>query len=202
MNNTLEIYLIRHTEPLIEAGTCYGQLDCMVNDDYAEQLAKISAYFNNKAISAIYTSPLQRCALLAEDLAEQHHVSDLIYKDALKEIHFGDWEGVKWDDIGRSKIEQWNENRLHFEFPNGESPWSFRQRVLKEYAALQSVPIMEDKAIIVVAHAGVIRTILSQVLNLSFSDSLNLPVDKASISLITSKIGVQNISFLSFLPST
>jgi len=200
MSPTLDLYLIRHTEPLIEAGTCYGQLDCSVTDDYRLQSSKIFTYFNNKTINTIYSSPLYRCALLAKDLARSHTSSKVIYRNAFKEIHFGDWEGQKWDDIGREKVEQWNEDRLYFQFPNGESPWSFRLRVLQEYTALQSAPQSEDRAIIVVAHAGVIRTILAQVLNLSFSDSLNLPIDKASISLISSKNSIENVSFINLHP--
>lgn len=201
MTHNVALYLIRHTEPLIETGTCYGQLDCAVTDDYPSQSSNILAYFNNKTISTIYSSPLRRCAQLAEDLADQHSATEVIYEDAFKEINFGDWEGMKWDDIGRAQIELWNENRLHFEFPNGECPDLFRRRVLSTYARLQSSSqSAADSAIVLVTHAGVIRTILSEILNLSFSDSLNLPVEKASISLITCKKEIQQVTFMNYLP--
>ena len=174
MTNKLDIYFVRHTEPLIEAGTCYGQLDCAVTDDYAHQLKKISHYFKDKNITAIYSSPLQRCAKLAEDLAYHKNLSPVIYKDDLKELHFGDWEGVKWDDIPRNKIDEWNNNRLHFQFPNGESPDNFIQRVLAVYAAIHSPKNQhqeKSRVVLVIAHAGVIRTVLANVFALSFTDS-------------------------------
>lgn len=205
MSYKLELYLIRHSEPLIEAGVCYGQLDCLLSDDYALQLANISAYFKGQKISAIYSSPLLRCAQLAEDLAKKYTHSEVFYKEAFKEINFGDWEGEKWDDIGKVKIEQWNENRLHFRFPGGESPYLFIQRVLKGYRDLLSVDKKQKtahKTIILITHAGVIRTLLAEILHLSFTDSLNLPVDKASISLITLKKGISKASFINALPQS
>lgn len=202
MNPTLTIYLIRHTEPLISTGICYGQLDCSVTEDYVKQFANISHYFNDKKIDAIYSSPLYRCALLAEDLAKQHFHCSVIYRDAFKEINFGDWEGQKWNDIGREKIEQWNENRLHFQFPNGETPFIFIQRVLKEYASLQSLnnQTQENKTIVLVTHAGVLRTILGDIMDLTFTETLNLKIDKASISLIVSKHSIQKVDFINMLP--
>jgi len=202
MNYQLNLFLIRHTEPLIAPGVCYGQLDCDVADDYASQLSKIEAYFKDKKIHGIYSSPLRRCAQLAEDLAKQLD-STVIYKTAFKEIHFGEWEGKNWDDIGRAQIDAWNDNRLHFQFPGGESPHLFIQRVLHEYALLQSEHLKHlsaDKTLVLVAHAGVIRTILADILNLPFSDSLNLAVDKASISLIRSDEYDQQVSFINTLP--
>lgn len=181
---TLNVYFIRHTEPLIDSGTCYGQLDCTVANDYEDQLEKISDYFNTIAISTIYSSPLQRCALLAQDLATKHIKSTVNYKDALKEINFGNWEGVKWDDIARSSIDEWNENRLHFQFPNGETPTLFYQRVLRAWHKLLSVHIDKpmDESIIIVTHAGVIRTILAELTALPLAESFMLKIDKASIS--------------------
>lgn len=192
MNNELEIYLVRHTEPLIETGVCYGQLDCALTDDYAQQLKKVCAYFNHKNITAIYSSPLQRCAQLAEDLA-LGAVSSVIYKDTLKEINFGDWEGMRWADISRKKIDEWNNNRLHFCFPNGETPAQFTKRVLAGYLPLQFSTAhvqTQKRAIVIVTHAGVIRTILGHTLHLSASDCLNIKIDKPSISLCSFNNGI------------
>jgi alpha-ribazole phosphatase len=193
MNNQLDIYLIRHTEPLIEVGTCYGQFDCGVKGDYVNELSKINHYFKGKEINAIYSSPLQRCAKLAEDIAQANNVSPVIYKEGFKEISFGDWEGLKWDDIPRREIDQWNNNRLHFQFPNGETPWIFVQRVLEAYLPLQldnRTLQVKKRTLLIIAHAGVIRTILAKILCLSFSDSLNVRVDKPSVSLCSFNNGV------------
>ncbi|WP_022942726.1 alpha-ribazole phosphatase [Psychromonas hadalis] len=187
MSHKLDIYLIRHTKPLIKQGTCYGQLDCAVAEGYSQQLAKISNYFNHKKITAIYSSPLQRCALLAEDLAKQHINTTVIYKDNFKEINFGDWEGVKWDDIPRDKIDAWNEDRLNFQFPNGETPSQFYQRVVDTWSELIQVMQQADKPqkLLLVAHAGVIRALLCHCLHIPFQYATQLTIDYATISKIS-----------------
>jgi alpha-ribazole phosphatase len=190
MIKQVDIYFLRHTEPLIEAGTCYGQLDCDVTGDYCQQLAKINKYFKEIDIDVIYSSPLLRCAKLAEDIAKTKKMLPVNYLDALKEIHFGDWEGQKWDDIPRHKIDEWNNNRLHFEFPNGESPWKFTQRVLGAYSKIMiDLQCLDSQktTLLVVIHAGVIRTMLANILSLTVSESLNIHLDKPSISLCSFK---------------
>ena len=186
MSYQLEIYLIRHSEPLIEAGTCYGQLDCGLTDSYQQQLSKLSGYFNDKNISAIYSSPLQRCALLAEDLGKEHINDAVIYKEALKEIHFGEWEGIKWDEINRDEIDEWNNNRLHFQFPKGETPSQFHSRIIQFWSELISITqeTNSPQKIILVTHAGVIRSILCHCLHIPFQHSLQLRIDYASVSKI------------------
>ena len=186
MNNRLELYLIRHTEPLIEKGTCYGQLDCLVTDEYEQSLAKINGYFSDKEISAIYSSPLIRCAKLATDLADSQQLAKVTYIEELKEIHFGDWEGKKWADIPRIKIDEWNNNRLTFQFPNGESPIKFHERILQCLSELvsHSESIKASGKIIIIAHAGVIRSILCHYLHIPFYHSTTLKVDYASLSKV------------------
>ena len=183
----LDIYLIRHTKPLIEPGTCYGQLDCPVADDYAVQLATIITYFEDIKLNAIYSSPLIRCSVLAEDIAKELVNKPVIYDDRLKEIHFGDWEGQSWNDIAREKIDEWNENRLSFCFPNGESPELFHDRVLQvsnEVLGLEKNNAV-SKSIVVVAHSGVICSLLCRHRDIPLENMTELNVDYASISKLT-----------------
>jgi len=184
MSHKIEIYLIRHSEPLIEASTCYGQLDCGLTTSYFSQFKKISDYFKDKSISTIYSSPLQRCALLAEDLASRHIKDSVIYNDSLKEINFGDWEGIKWDDIARHQIDEWNNNRLDFQFPNGETPSQFHSRVIKCWSEFIKEAKKTDKPqkVLFVTHAGVIRSILCHCLHIPFQYSTQLRIDYATIS--------------------
>lgn len=186
MIHTLDIYLIRHSKPSIESGVCYGHLDCPVSDDYQQQLQKISAYFSNKSIDAIYSSPLLRCSKLAEDLASQRVDAAVIYNESLKEINFGDWEGVKWHDIPRGKIDEWNENRLRFQFPNGETPEQFHSRVYQAWCEIiASARASGAKKLLLVAHSGVICSLLCRHRAIPLENVTELKVDYASISKIS-----------------
>jgi len=41
MNNTKEIYLIRHTTPKVEKGICYGQTDLNLADTFEQEKERI-----------------------------------------------------------------------------------------------------------------------------------------------------------------
>lgn len=187
MNQKLDIYLIRHSKPLIAPGICYGQLDCSVSDDYQEQLNKILTYFSDKKVTAIYSSPLIRCQKLADDLAKKLINDRVIYNEIFKEINFGDWEGKRWDDIARDDIDEWNENRLHFQFPSGETPYQFHERVLHGWNDLiESVSVVTaPKTIILVTHSGVICSLLCRHLELPLENVTDLKVEYASITSIS-----------------
>lgn len=185
MKSPINIYLIRHTKPLIAPGVCYGQLDCPVGDDYQQQLATINAFFKDKKISAVYSSPLIRCRTLAEDLANNKTQQAVIYNDGFKEIFFGDWEGKRWNDIPRDKIDQWNVNRLDFQFPNGETPRKFHERVFQTWTELGTSLPATPRNIIIVTHSGVICSLLCRQRDIPLERMTELSVDYGSISKIT-----------------
>ena len=139
------LHLIRHTKPLIEPGVCYGQLDvsCESPSAAAERLRG-----ELPAGLPVWTSPLQRCRRLAEAL----HPAPMA--DArLAEMHFGEWEGRRWDDIPRGELDAWAANKMDYGPPGGESPRVLLQRVLSFVSGLT-----EPEAV-VVTHAGVIRVL-------------------------------------------
>lgn len=200
----LDVYLLRHTRPGLEPSICYGQLDCPLADGYQREIDKMAEYFKDLPISAIYSSPLQRCAILAQAVAEKQAVKVQVqFKEALKEIHFGDWEGVPWNEISRQKIEAWNAQRLYFQFPNGETPYLFAQRVVsvwQEIIDLHRQPgnarqigsaeneasrVPEKEVIVIISHGGVIRSILCDFLSIPFTQSTKLQIDQASVSRLS-----------------
>ncbi len=56
----MSIYLIRHTAPLIEKGTCYGQADIDIKDSFFEEAAIIQTVIPAD-VRQVWSSPLQRC---------------------------------------------------------------------------------------------------------------------------------------------
>ena len=103
---------------------------------------------------------------------------------AFKEINFGQWEGLSWQSIGQEKIEEWNNDLLNFTFPDGESASGFDQRVVNAWQVLQQKLAQQTKTqqIIIICHAGVIRSILSDFLQIALQHSLTLQIDKMSVS--------------------
>src|SRR5476651_403145 len=103
----MKIVLIRHPEPLVEPGICYGRrLDLTLTEHGFQTAAALGAHPAVSGVTRIWSSPAQRCRIAAEMAAERLHLP-LAIDPRLHEFDFGEWEGLKWDDIPRSEFDRW-----------------------------------------------------------------------------------------------
>lgn len=174
----MEIYLVRHTAPDIAKGTCYGQADIGVKESFLEEAAVIREHLPAD-VDSIYSSPLKRCQLLASHLFEEQTIH---YRDNLKEINCGAWELKLWDEIPKQEIDPWMDDLLHVRMPGGESYTDVFERVaacfdqIVDEHRVKAEPGTKPgsaKAVIV-AHGGVIRSILSYVTQTPLADSFKV----------------------------
>ena len=127
-----------------------------------------------------FSSPLKRAISTAKWLG----VTDPIIVDALKEQHFGTWEGQYYDEVWKEAehLYDWSKPE-QITPPEGESFADLCERVdswLNPFLVEHS-----GQPIVVVAHAGVIRAGLRHALHLSLPETLAIQVDYASITQIT-----------------
>lgn len=112
----------------------------------------------------IVTSPLLRCREFAAELAETVGVPCRI-EPALREYHFGDWEGQTFADLHQrspAALDAFFREPHRSTPPSGE-PWAeFESRVLGAFRTLAKLD--EYARVLVVTHGGVIR-LLRCVLN-------------------------------------
>lgn len=160
------LHLIRHPQPVVEAGICYGRLD-LAAENAAEVATRLRAEL--PAGLPVWSSPLRRCRELAELLHPQPQLDE-----RLAEMDFGDWEGLAWDAIPRAELDAWAADVAGYAPPGGESPRQLQQRALAFVADLR-----EPEAVIV-THAGVIRVLLAHFRQLAPADWLNLKFDYGS----------------------
>lgn len=161
-----EIYLIRHTTPAVEKGTCYGQADLDVTESFLAEAALIKEHLP-QTIQAVYASPLQRCSKLAQHLFPSHNIS---FHDELKEIHCGEWELQKWDDIPQELVMPWMSDFVNVRIPGGES---YLDLFARTTAFFQTIVEKKETAAIV-SHGGVLRSILSHLTKTALLDSFNV----------------------------
>ncbi len=153
----MKVWLVRHAQPCVAAGVCYGALD-MAADSQATQLAAAELAKLLPIATAVWVSPLQRCEQLAQCLRGLR--PDLTFKtDArLMEMNFGEWEGVPWVDVPRSAVDAWTGDFGDHRFGGVESANMVLQRVAAAWSDARQVggaPTSGDVAWI--THAGVIR---------------------------------------------
>jgi alpha-ribazole phosphatase len=161
-----EIYLIRHTTPLVEKGTCYGQADLDVTESFYDEAALIKEHLP-ETIQAVYASPLQRCSKLAQHLFPSQNVS---FHDDLKEIHCGEWELRKWDDIPQELVQPWMNDFVNVRIPGGESYLDLYARTTTIFQTIAA----KNETAAIVSHGGVLRSILSHLTNTALLDSFNV----------------------------
>ena len=175
-----DIYLIRHTTPAVEKGICYGQTDLDVTESFTEEAEMIRQSLPAR-FTAVYSSPLQRCTRLASHLFPD---LPLILRPQLMELHCGTWEMRGWDSLPKEEIDPWMEDFVHARVPGGESYIDLYRRVMQCWDEIaggnspQGNPdagamhdTRADDSIAVVAHGGVIRSILAGVTGTALADS-------------------------------
>jgi alpha-ribazole phosphatase len=162
----MDIYLIRHTKPAIEIGTCYGQADLDVVESFEDEAHCIQQHLPRN-IEAVYSSPLKRCRQLAEHLFPQH---DIQFNDQLKEINCGEWELKPWDSIDQQLLKSWMSDFVNVTIPGGESYTHLFHRTTSFFQSLPS----HHSSIAIVSHGGVLRSILSYINKVELKQSFDV----------------------------
>jgi len=162
----MEIYLVRHTTPAVEKGICYGQTDLDVTETFQSEADIIKQVLPDDILH-VYSSPLQRCTKLAAHLFPHHSIQ--LHND-LMEINCGIWEMQRWNDIPKEHIDPWMSDFVNIRTPQGENYIDLFERVCTRFNNIAVKPLPA----VIVAHGGVIRSILSHVTNTALQDSFNV----------------------------
>lgn len=152
------LWLVRHAQPLVAPGLCYGSLDIpadpVATADSAQRLA--AALPQRLRVSH---SPLQRCEQLAHALLALR--PDLALKTApdLVEFNFGCWEGRAWNAIARTDIDAWTAQFGNYRPGGGDNLVEMLARVASALRAAQQSGAQEGGDVLWITHAGVARCV-------------------------------------------
>lgn len=173
----MEVYLVRHTETVCEKGVCYGQSDVKIMEPYDAFFQAVMKQLPQDAI--LYSSPLLRCVLLANYIKDNSEIDEVYQDSRLMEMNFGDWEMKKWDGIEPEELNPWMSDFVNVRVSNGESFTDLHERVVDFISnELQTV---HTKPVIIVAHAGVIRSFLCKITDLPLKDAFANKVDFGAV---------------------
>ena len=173
----MEVYLVRHTETVCEKGICYGQSNVGIREPYDVVFESILSQLPQEA--TLYSSPLQRCLILAKHISENTKIDSITEDSRLMEMNFGDWELKSWNDIPREVLDPWMEDFVTVNVPNGESFVDLDNRV-REFLN-DELAKKHTKPIIIVAHSGVIRSVLCKINNLPLQEAFKEPLDYGAV---------------------
>lgn len=157
------LVLIRHAETDL-AGKFCGHSDPGLNAVGEHKLSSLAQEAASLGITTIFSSDLLRASQTATALAERLHVP-VEFRPALREIHFGVWEGMSWEEVERRYP---NEARLWMrEFPmrpapGGEAYRDFVARLETEFTMIINYQSAKGATPAVVTHRGVMRCALTR----------------------------------------
>lgn len=180
-----KIYLLRHGH--IDNGSekrYLGRTDVSLDMLGFEQAEGLRDYFKAIPIDAIFTSPLKRCLQTTQILCVNKNIMYQIV-EAFREINMGDWENVPMSYIKLHAPElyaQRGEDLEYFTPPNGESFHDVAQRVRYAFDAITH---HATGTLLIVAHAGVNRMILSRILGIEINAMLSIEQPYACVNELT-----------------
>ena len=175
----MEIYLIRHTTPLIEKGLIYGRLDVGLADTY-ESEKKIVLQKLPPTFDKVYSSPSIRCFELAKSIS-----SNCIADERLLEYNFGDWEGKNWDINQSKEVDAWMNDHINVCPPNGETLLEMQSRVLEFWNELlrEQDKLKGVMKVGIITHGGVIRIIMSHIEQADLKKIFNRKINYGEVIL-------------------
>ncbi|MGI5921250.1 MAG: histidine phosphatase family protein [Syntrophomonadaceae bacterium] len=165
-----KIFLVRHGH--IDYGSkkrYIGITDLPLSNVGIEQVTRLREGFSAGDIGQAFTSPLKRCLQTTEILLAGSSIKRVVI-DELKEINMGQWENQTIDYIRCRFPEQYAERGKNIDTfvpPGGESFAQLQKRVM---TAFNYITKNAAENILIISHAGVIRVILSKLLDFPLRD--------------------------------
>lgn len=153
------IDLVRHGESQY-SHTLRGHLDDELTAKGWQQMQSTIEQVTDQTWDVIVTSSLKRCACFAEQLAKTTQLPLLLNHD-LKEMYFGEWEGVSTQQIYETSPELltnfWQKPSQYCP-PQAETLMQFQTRILKGFQDLLLEMRKQNwQRALVVTHGGVIK---------------------------------------------
>ena len=190
----MDVYLVRHTTPDVAIGVCYGQADVGLADSFDIEWSLLKPKLEHLTGPLVFSSPLQRCAQLAQRAVNDFNFSSPLTDARLLELNFGDWELKPWQDIPQGIAGEWTDEHVKQAPPNGESYADLHRRAkefLYDLAMHQNI-----KQALVFTHAGVIRALVAEALKAPLREASRVEVNYGSVTHIALEAGVTRLEFV------
>jgi alpha-ribazole phosphatase len=177
------LVLVRHASAEGD-GRFQGQNDVSLSSAGRRQLPALCRKLGRYKITIAYTSDLCRARSTAAFAARRLGVRLEIRSD-LREMHFGKWQGLSWEQV----LEQspqfarlWAKRFPDRPIPGGEGFGQFKKRIRRELRKIAAAN--PAQSVLVVTHAGVIRVALASALGMPDRNLFRLAVDPCGLSVI------------------
>lgn len=195
----MNIYLVRHGETTLNGQKRYiGHMDDPISVIGTRQAKAVAGALSSKQIDIIYSSPLIRARETAEEISRTLGNVPIVLLEGLKEVHFGDWEGLSYQEIyaNNPDVNNWLLDPARTQIPGGENWFDFEARVVKAFDKVTEA----GKNACIVSHGGPLRLIIGKVIlpkaSLCYIAPGILTINHGSLSLIKKTEDYLSIGFV------
>jgi len=177
-----ELVIIRHGETAGRSSVrFYGSTDIGLSGIGRKQMELTGRALGHIPFRTLVVSPLSRSRDSAEIVLDGHPPPRTIVEEDLREIDFGDWEGLTAGEIAArdpDSYSMWREKGVLDNFPGGESRAAFFDRV-----SLAAVRVFDGIELpsLAVLHKGVIKGVLAGLLRVPVSELGDRKIELGSI---------------------
>ncbi len=195
------LLLVRHAEVEENYQKNFGgTIDMDISPRGHEQAGTLAKFLHGKKIHAIYASPMKRVQqTLAPFLTNGAPAQTIL--PGLREVDFGDWTGLEWEVVSERfnfHTHDWLDYIERGGAPNGESGVQFRKRV--EPCLREIIKKHPGETVAIFCHGGVVRMILSILLELPLPKTNSFEIEYASVTQVILHLRLAEIELLNFTP--
>lgn len=161
-----------------------GHIDSQVSEIGKKQIEKLTRYLEDIKIDSIYTTTSSRTKDTVKEISKIKDIQ-IKEKENLKEISFGDFEGITFEDIKKSypnELQDMIDKGYEYKYPNGESLIDSYNRVANEISNILSKE--KNKTVLICSHGGTIRNIITYLISNSYEYHWNFKIDNASVTIL------------------
>ena len=186
MNRLNRLYLVRHGQIVnYEQIPVCGYTDVDLTEVGTLQFERLADRLRFTAIRAIYSSDLKRAVKGARIIA-RHHDVPMYQRPDLREIFFGDWEGLTLEEIRKrfpEELEKRKKGLIDFQPPGGgESVEQLDKRVSACFKKILEEQNGND--FLIVGHGAVNRVILCRALGLDLTRMFALQQNYGCLNIV------------------
>lgn len=180
------IYLVRHGRPDLPDREMrfLGRTDLPLSQEGRQQAAILSEFFSKLAIGRVFHSGMRRAEQTASIIAGDRELPFTAVPE-LQEIAFGEWELCSMKEMMQKDplgFESRGKDFAGFRPPGGENFLDVQSRV---WPAFQSILDRQEEDIMIVAHAGVFKTIIFTILEMPWQKLFTLRQDYCGVHVLS-----------------
>jgi len=181
------VLLIRHGRTTANAdGTLAGWTPGVHLDDLGnEQAAALATRLAVVPLTAVLSSPLDRCQQTAQAVAAEQKLTVQL-DDDLGEVRYGEWTGQPLKSLSRDplwKVVQQHPSAVTFPGDDGEGLAAMQARAVASVRRWNA-ELGSDAVVAVVSHGDVIKALLADALGMHLDLFQRITVDPASLSVV------------------